>query len=258
MFLRSSNLICELARWEALPAPQAAGAAQERLRGEARLAMSRDLPAMPLSRRLADPAAWRRLQQGRRQALEALMLSEADADAQERILDLVCMIAEESTWSDNPDAAPFDDEQHPVIDFQCAETLMLLGWVRRGLGERLGSRVVAKIQYEARRRVFIPFLAHADYPFMRFALPRSQTGRRPLCILSDILLSAILLEGDPGRRTSVIRSALRLMDQGIRAREDRPLPLADELAETAAVTDLCVLLRKLTRGKVDLTQTYPT
>jgi len=168
------------------------------------------------------------------------------------------MIAEESTWSANARGTPFDDDQHPEIDFQCAETLALLAWTQRCLGERLGSRICGKLLYEARRRVFSPFLAHADYPFMRFVGPRAALARRPLAILGDILLSALLMETDAGRRAAVARQALRLLDQAVQARGRRTEPLADELAETGAVTDLCMLLRKLTRGQLDLTEAYPT
>jgi len=258
MFLRNYQILVALARPEGLPSPAAAGAAREAAQEAARLAMGRDLPAMPLSQRLSDPAAWLRAQRARRQALEALMLAEPDDPALTRIVDLLCMICEESTWSENPKGVPFDDEQHPEIDFQCAETLMLLAWVHRALGERLGSRVSAKLLYEARRRVFSPFLAHSDYAFMRFTGVKGAGGAQPLCILSDILLSAILLETDGARRAALMKQALRLLDQGVASREGRPLPLADELAETAAITDLTLLLRKLTRGEMDLTADYPT
>ena len=258
MFLRGYNVLSSMARPEGLPSPLATGAAKERAQAAAQLAMSRDLPAMTLSQRLSDPAAWLRLQKGRRQALEALTVVEADAAGLQRVNDLICMIVEESVWSENLHGAPFDDEQHPQIDFQCAETLMLLAWVGRAMGERLGSRVTGKLQYEARRRVFSPFLAHADYPFMRFVGPEAAQARRPLCILSDILLSAILLETDGGRRAAIMKQTLRLIDQAVQARDRRVLPLADTLADTAAITDLCLLLRKLTRGEMDLTEVYPT
>ena len=257
MFLRNYQILTALARPEGLPSPMATGAAREAAQSAAQLALGRDLPAMPLSQRLSDPAAYLRAQRGRRQALEALTLIEPDAEAMKRVLDLICMICEESTWSQNPKGAPFDDEQHPEIDFQCAETLMLLAWTHRALGERLGSRVSAKLLFEARRRVFSPFLAHSDYPFMRFTGARP-AGGRALCVLSDILLSAILLEADGARRGAVLKQALRLLDQAVASREGRVLPLADELAETAAVTDLTLLLRKLTRGEMDLTADYPT
>lgn len=257
MFLRGYNIIASLARPEGLPSPQATGAAKEWAQAGAHLAMSRDLPGMPLSQRLADPAAYLRLQRGRRQALEALACVQADVPALERATDLICMIVEESSWSENPKGAHFDDEQHPEIDFQCAETAMLLAWVSRAMGEQLGSRVAGKLLYEVRRRVFSPFLAHGDYPFMRSVGPGSGRCRRPLCILCDILLAAILLETDASRRGAILKQSLRLIDQGIENRERRVSPLEDELAQTAAITDLCALLRKLTRGSMDLTEVYP-
>ena len=258
MFLRHSGILTALARPEGVPMPQVTGATKDQAQAGAQLAMSRDLPGMALSQRLSDPAAYRRLQQGRRQALEALLLVPLDGPGLSRAVDLICMIVEESGWSENPHAAPFDDDQHPEIDFQCAETLMLLAWTVRVLGERLGSRVTAKIVHEARRRVFVPVLAHGDYPFMRTIGARSALAVRPLCILSDLLLSAILLEADTARRGALIKLCLRLLDQAVAARERRVSPLADELAETAAITDLCLLLRKLTRGEMDLTPEYPT
>ena len=258
MFFRGYNLLNSMARPESLPSPLATGPAREWASAGAHLAMSRDLPAMCLSQRLSDPEAYLRLQKGRRQALEALMAVEPDGPRLERVVDLICMIVEESSWAENPKGAPFDDDQHPRIDFQSAETLMLLAWVQRAMGERLGTRVSAKLQYEARRRIFSPFLAHTDYPFMRFMGPASARPDRPLCILSDILLASVLLETDAGRRAAVTKQALRLIDQAVQARDRHTEPLADALAETAAVTDLCTLLRKLTRGQLDLTEVYPT
>ena len=258
MFLRGYSILNTMARPEALPSPLATGPAKEWAQAEAKRAMSRDLPDMRLSQRLLDPGAYLRLQKGRRQALEALTTVEPDGPALERVTDLICMIVEESAWAENTKGVAFDDDQHPRIDFQCAETLMLLAWVHRAMGEQLGPRVIAKLQYEARRRVFSPFIAHADYPFMRFVGPGSARSDKPLCILSDILLSSVLLETDAGRRAAVMKQALRLIDQAVEARNRRTVPLADALAETAAVTDLCLLLRKLTRGQMDLTEVYPT
>ena len=251
MFFRSYSKLSALARPEALPAPRAPGSLREWAQTGAQLAMSRDLPGMRLSERLADPAAYLRLQRARRQALEALLVVEPEGAVVERATDLICMIAEESTWSKNAGGAVFDDERHPEIDFQCAETAALFAWAARGLGERLDSRASGKLLYEVRRRVFAPFLAHADYPFMR------GRGGRPLAILCDILLSALLLESDDARRNALLKQGLRLMDQAVAARDSRIEPLAEQAAETGAVTDLCLLLRRATRGEVDLTEVYP-
>ena len=252
MFTRGYTALVSLARSEALPAPRAPGALREWAQNGAQLALRRELPAMKLSERLADPAGYRRLQRARRQALEALLLVEPDGEVVRRATDLICMIAEESAWSANPGGVPFEDEHHPEIDFQAAETAMLFAWTARGLGEALDPRVSAKLLYEVRRRLFSPYLAHGDYPFMR------GRGPRPLCALSDILLCLILMETDSARRNAVLKPLLRQLDQAVNALTGRTMPLADRLAETGAVTDLCLLLRKATRGELDLTEIYPT
>ena len=66
MFLRGFSILSALARPEALPSPRAPGGMREWAQAGAHLAMSRDLPAMRLSERLADPDAYRRLQRDRR------------------------------------------------------------------------------------------------------------------------------------------------------------------------------------------------
>lgn len=258
MFYRGYSTLTALARAEGLPAPRARGEALRRAEAAAQRSMGVALRGMPLSERLQKPEEYRAMQLERRQCLEALLPVEADERAVARAVDLICAICEESRWSANENRAPFDDDSHPEIDFQTAETAVLLGWTLRALGDRLTTRVAGKLLYEARRRVFSPFLAHGDYPFMRFVGPGSGREARPLCILSDILLSAVLLETDAARRGAVLKQALRLIDEAVQARERRVAPLADELAETAAVTDLCLLLRKLTRGEMDLTGEYPT
>ena len=252
MFYRGYPILASLARPESLPSPRAGGAAKGPAGEAARLALSRQLGDMPLSQRLQDPAAYRLMQRARRQSLEALIQAAPDEAMLRRAVDILCMLCEESCWSENPGGAPFDDDAHPEIDLQCAETALLLGWTSRAFGDQLSSRVAGKLLYEVRRRVFAPFLAHADYPFMR------GRGRRPLTILSDILLTAILLESGEQRRASVLKQALRLLDQAIAARQERVEPLADAAAETAAITDLAALLRRLTRGELDLTPIYPT
>ena len=252
MFYREASLLIDLARPEAMPSPKAPGTLSAWAEDGARRAMRREFQPMALSGRLADPAAYRALQRGRRQALEALLFVEPDDDVVKRATDLIGMIVEESCWSENPDGAPFDDDAHPEIDFQCAETAALMGWTVRAFGNRLSSRVAGKLLYEVRRRVFAPFLAHTDYPFMR------ARGEKPLCILADITVACLLMETNPQRRGAVLKLALRLIDQAIPARDRRPERIVDAAAETGAVADLAALMRRITRGQADLTPVYPT
>ena len=261
MFYRGYPILTAHARPEAIAAPKAPGALSDRIESEAMRAMSRELRAMRLSERLSDPAGYVRQQLSRRQSLEALLTVPAGKEVLARVTDLICMITEESAWSENAALAPFEDDGHPVIDFQCAETAVLLGWTRRSLGAQLDAvspRICMRMLSEVRRRVFAPFLAHGDYPFMR------GRGKRPLCILTDIVISAILLETDPGRRSAVIKLGLRLIDQAIAGMDGRKyqlpglVPLNDFTADVAAITDFSLLVRRITRGELDLTPEYPT
>lgn len=255
MFYRGYSVLTTLARPEAVPVPRAPGALADQVEANAMRALNRDLPAMRISERLADPAGYLRLQRARRQALEALLPITPEKSAVSRAIDLVGMIAEESSWSANTALQPFEDDNHPDIDFQCAETAVLLGWVRRSMGEALDAvspRIANHMLSEVRRRVFAPFMAHGDYPFMR------GRGMRPLAILCDILLAAILLETDGNRRASVLKHGMRLLDQAIAARKDLRIPLADSIADIGAITDISILIKKITRGELDLTPVYPT
>lgn len=255
MFYRGYSILTATARPEAVPAPRAPSALADQIEANAMRALNRDLPAMRVSERLADPAGYLRLQRARRQSLEALLPVTSEKAAVSRAIDLIGMITEESNWSANTFLQPFDDDGHPEIDFQCAETAMLLGWVRRAMGEALDAvspRICGHMLGEVRRRVYAPFLAHGDYPFMR------GRGNLPLAILCDIILSAILLEIDGNRRASVLKHGLRMLDQAIAARKDRAVPLAESIADIGAVTDLSLLIKKITRGEMDLTPVYPT
>ena len=257
MFYRGYSILTALARPEAVPVPRAAGPLGEAAASAAAQAMNCELRTMRLSERLADAAGYLRAQQRRRRALEALLSVTAEPSTLERAMDLICMISEESTWSENAGGFPFEDEAHPEIDFQCAETAMLFGWTRRILGEQMDAispRISGRLLSEVRRRVFSPFLAHMDYGFMR------GRGARPLAILCDVILAAILLETDAARRSAVLKQGLRMLDQAIDVWDSRQAPpaLADAMADIEAVTDLSVLVQRVTRGELDPTQVYPT
>ena len=251
MFYHGASVILTLGRAASLPSPVAPEAMAQWAREQAERAMARPAASMPLSQRLARPEDYRRLQRQRRRDAEALLRLGQDPQTLPRLMDLLCAIMEESSWADRGGEEAFDDEGHPEIDFQCAETAVLLAWVARGMGGALDSRTQAKLLYEVRRRVFSPFLAHMDYPFMR------GRGPRPMAILADILLSALILESDTSRRGAILKHTLRQLDQCAAMLERKNEALADAAAETGAVTDLALLLRLATQGDFDVTAEYP-
>lgn len=252
MFVQVYSALMSHYRTDAIEIPRAVGTRRARAESDAFEALRQAPGTMLLSERLRTPEAYRALQRERREMLLSLLMAEPSAAFTERIMDLISLICEESTWSRNLDGAPFDDESHPAIDLQCAETAVLFGWTAHILGEKLDGRAAARMRSEARRRLFKPVLVHDDYDFMRGC------GACPMVIAADLLLSALLLEDDEARAGRLVKPALKLLDEAC-GRHGRELaPLAETVADVSAVTDLVHLLRDMTGGFVDLSDSIPT
>lgn len=214
--------------------------------------VNRDPGDMRLSQRLKDPSAYLTIQRMRRKALEALLLAEPTLDNARKALDYICMIVEESTWAAAPET-PFDDENHPLIDLQAAETAVLFGWANRLLGQRLNEispLIINRMICEVRSRLFRPIQAHEDYPFM------DGQGSCSLAIACDLLLAALLLE-DEARVAKLFKPLLRLLDELCGRRGHALTPLMDTVTDISAIADLVSLLKRMTRGAMDLTDRVP-
>lgn len=252
MFTQFFPVLMSHYRTDALELPRPVGTRRARAESDALEALRREPAALPLSARLRNPEEYQALQRRRRDDLLALLLAEPVPDVLERIVDLIAAIVEEITWSANPDRIPFEDENHPEIDVQSAETAVLFGWTVHLLGERLDASVSGRMRSEVRRRFFRPALVHDDYGFMRGEAPC------PMTIASDLLLSALLLENDEARLGRLLRPALKLLDECC-GRHGRELaPLAETVSDISAVSDLTRLLRDMTRQYVDLSGSIPT
>lgn len=234
-----------------IPAPRPSDMVADRCAQDALRAIQSDDDFMPLSRRLANPEEYLRLQQKRRALLECFLWIEPNSAALERMLDLIVEICEENTWSASP---TFDDPARPTIDLQAAETGVLLAWLMRRHGVRLNEyspRIHSLMLGEVRRRLLNPLLAHDDYAFM------SGNGRCPALILSDLLLCCVLMEKNPHRRQQPVKLLLRLLDNLCARQSDPRAPLEERIADACAIADLARLLKRLTRGELDLTRTMP-
>ena len=252
MFIQACSALLSHCRTDAIAIPRAAGSRRARAESDASEALRFQPGTMLLSRRLADPAAYRALQRRRREMLLALLMVEPTAAHIERITDLICMICEEGTWSRNEENAAFDDENHPAIDLQCAETAVLFGWTTLICAGRLDARVTARMRSETRRRLFKPVLVHDDYDFMH------GLGACPMTVAADLLLSALLIEDDEARAGRLIKPALRLLDEACGRHGREPAPLEEAVTDISAATDLVLLLRSMTGGFVDLSGAIPT
>lgn len=236
-----------------IPSPRPHDAYADRCAQTALRAMQAENGTMTLSERMAKPELYARMQKKRREHLEAFLWVEPNRDALECMLDLIGRILEESCWAQ--DARILDDPAKPQIDVQAAETAMLLAWVMRRHGARLRElcpNIAAEIAGQVRRRLLAPLLAHNDYPFMR------GRGACPLLILSDLLLSCLMLEDSPSRRQQPMKQLMLLLDRVYALPPSPYVPIRERLADACALADLARLLKRISRGEVDLTKDIPT
>lgn len=235
-----------------LPAPRPSDVLADRLGQSAMRTLQAPAEYMPLSERLQDPDQYMYLQKKRRARLESLLWIESNPGVLECMADLIVMICEEGSWSVN--RAGIDDPARPAIDVQAAETGVLFAWLLRRHGARLAEynpRIQSMMLSEVRRRLLGPILAHEDYPFMRLI------GSCPALIMSDLLLTCVLMEKNPARRQQPVKLLLRLLDKICASQSDPSAPIEERVADACAVTDLARMLKRLTRGEFDLTRSVP-
>ena len=244
MFSQNLNALLRTFHFRRVPAPRVPAALKAAFEHEARRALSHTLRVPPLSERRESPGVYQALLRERRRDLEALLLCEAPDKG--RVLDLICAICEESRWAAGPGEV-FEDEAHPEIDLQAADTAALLGWAWLLRGETLGDdapRVRARMLFEVQRRVVRPLLSHEDY----------LCSTATLCAAATALL---LLEEDRECLSAALRPLLRLLDAAYACAESARGPPEERLADASAATDFAFLLRKATAGAVDLLRDVP-
>lgn len=236
-----------------IPSPRPHDDFADRCAQAALRAMQSEKSDMPLSERMANPALYARIQKKRREQLEAFLWVEPNRDALEAMLDLIGLILSEDHWAET--SSVIDDPSHPIIDVQAAETAMLLAWTLRRHGARLRElcpTLSVCISAQIRRRLLLPITAHSDYPFMR------GMGSCPLLILSDLLLSCLMLEGNPSRRQQPVKQIMLLLDRIYALPTASTVPLEDRLTDACAMADLARLLKRISRGELDLTHEVPS
>ncbi|HEU5223997.1 MAG TPA: heparinase II/III family protein [Candidatus Lumbricidophila sp.] len=167
-----------------------------------------------------DAAFARQARLSRAVVAAAITLDDADLDEVANGITLVC---EQSTW-----CWPAHDEAHakygsvvpviddPVIDLGVGEMVAQLAWADHVLGAQLDDRYPGlrrRIRYEAKRRVFDPFLERRDWWWIGHE-------RRPsnwnAWIHSNLIVAAARLldgAGEAALRAQVIATAVEGMDR---------------------------------------------
>ena len=218
-------------------------------------ALMRTPTNMGLQQRIQRPREWRRIQECRREDLEALLIADVTRERRMRICDLLCEICEEADWSDPESGAHMQDMTHPVIDAQCAQTACLIGWTAVYFSATAdvaeSSELTGRLLHEVRRRVFTPILSHEDYPFMR-----GKSGS--VGILSAVMTAVIFLENDVSRRNATLRRLARLLDDACANLDSCEASMAETVSDVCAATDVAEIMYRVSHGAADLHDYVPS
>jgi len=219
--------------------------------------MLAELPRMSPSEIRQNPQRHAQLFKARREHLEALLWVEPTQAVLEKIIDIVDVILAERVWI--PGAADFGPcggygPFRPPICIESTQTGVLLAWLVRkhGMALRKADPMVnSYILHAVRQRLFTPVLAHDSYPFMNGECNPNAS------IVCDLIFACLMLEDSPSRRQPLLKKLLRCMDEvsidAARTKHD----LEDRLMGACAVADLARLIKRLTRGEMDLTRSVP-
>jgi len=211
----------------------------------------------------SDREAWRQPASERRHMLSALVMGAAANGSDrfdERIVDLVWAICEESSWvlpANSPlsmgrDAYPLPDIYEPLVDSFAADTALDLCMAVQIVGERLyavSPQIIQRIAYEIDRRILTPFLAAQELDWMC-----GSKAEAAVC-LRGVLASFLSFEQDGRRGWQCMRKAWGMLDWLLRQMpQDGSIPggVGDWLHTAGPVMDCLNMIRTATGGKIDL------
>lgn len=207
---------------------------------------------------------------GRQQRLTRAVVAAASTGQPawlDRVADGVVMLCEQSTWCwpahehahDRGRALP--DVTDPCVDLGAGEALAHLAWTDHVLGAELEQRLPGireRIRHEADVRVLDPFLARDDWWWLGFS--RTVNNWNPW-ILGNILVGAIALVEDPGRRGAIVHRCLIAIGNFLET-----LPADGAIDEgmsywwegACRALEFFDILRHVTAGRLDAVQSLPS
>jgi len=161
----------------------------------------------------------------RRDRLHELVLAECVENRGrflDAVVDTIWAIAEESSWTvpahqgAQKAGTGLPDTAEPIVDLFSAQTAHSVAWTWYLLGDRLDtvSKLVRpRMAREVDRRVLTPYLLREDFGWMGFRNPANRPNNWNPWINSNVLVSALLMEPDSGRRVDLVVKTLRSMDR---------------------------------------------
>lgn len=198
---------------------------------------------------------------GKRNALMQLIVAESVEDKgrfTEAIMNGVWSICEESYWGvpAHIRGTALPDVENPVVDLFAAETASAMAMADYFVGEKLDkiNKLIRKrMYYESNVRVLTPLLENGDkYGYMSRTKPVNNWNP---WIMSNWILSALMLEKDENRRAEMIHGSMVGLDAYLNSLGDDGG--CDEgpsywFAAGGSVYDCLELLQKATQNAVTI------
>lgn len=157
----------------------------------------------------------------RRKALISLVIAEVMENKGRflpEVVNGVYLICEESFWGVSAhwqaEKGNIQSPEHPYIDLFAAQTAEELALTYYLLQKPLAGycpEILARIEYEMNRRIFVPYLDHRDYWWMGYGLKRTNNWNP--WIISNVMLAFFLIERNPRRvETAVPKMLIELQN----------------------------------------------
>ncbi len=138
------------------------------------------------------------------------------------VVDGIWMICEETSWvlsAHNVDGEAFSgavlpDIDNPVIDLFAGQTAMILSLIRELLGDELDAvspLIRRRMEREIELRILLPFERRDDFWWM--GVVRRDLNNWTPWIVSNVMLSAVLLVREPGRLANILTRSCRMLDR---------------------------------------------
>ena len=211
--------------------------------------------------RSGDRSVHGKLSFGKRNRLTALILAESvegKGRFMEAIFNGIWSICEESFWGvpAHISGTGLPDVENPVVDLFSAETASVLAMADYFVGDKLDkiNKLIRKrIYFETNRRIFIPMTTYSDrYGWMSKTRPVNNWNP---WIMSNWLMSTLLLEQNDQRRVDMVYSAMKGLDLYINGLgEDGGCDEGPSywFAAGGSVFDCLELLNKSTAGNINI------
>ena len=211
--------------------------------------------------RSGDRLAHSKISFGKRNQLTTLILAESiegKGRFMEAIFNGIWSICEESYWGvpAHISGTGLPDVENPVVDLFAAETASVLAMADYMIGDKLDdiNKLIRKrIYFETNKRIFIPMNTKSDrYGWMS---KTKQVNNWNPWIMSNWLMTSLLLEKDDLRRAEMVYAAMKGLDLYINGLGDDGG--CDEgpsywFAAGGSVFDCLELLEKSTSGQINI------